>query len=452
MIFNYIYLFFIFLILLVLFVEMNSLNINYWLLLLFFLVIILIILNWSVINLNFVNKTLFKNNLSFLLCIIFTILMVGFWKEDSLDIYFLNFLVFFGSLIIVNTNQLFLVYLAIELQTFPIFVLICKEKFEIKASEAALKYFILGALSSGFFLLGCSMLYLNGLTLDLRIFQLSQHMNSFVEVSCLFIIISLIFKLALFPFHFWIADIYEGSSLKTITTIAILPKISIIYVFMQVLNYNDFITLVGLISVVVANISALNQSKIKRLLAYSGISHFGFIILMINFFNVESLQVGFFYLMIYTSIIVGMFLLMKETFFTKDYYLIELSGLNNLTIILGLSWVVLFLSISGIPPLSGFISKWFFFSNLVSENYIFLTVLLILASVIGVGYYLRIVKIMIFQSKNDYFNWSYILSKKSKDSTLNYVIIGWIIYLNIFLILNPNSFFIPIYYFLNYIY
>lgn len=431
---------------------MDLLSKKYSLLLILFFIIVVIVLNWDSINLNLITKTLFKNNLSFLLCMTFAILLVGFWRGDSLDIYFLNFLVFFGSLIVVNTNQLFLVYLAIELQTFPIFVLICKEKFEIKASEAALKYFILGALSSGFFLLGCSMLYLNGLTLDLKVFQLFQNTNSFIEISSIFIIISLIFKLALFPFHFWIADIYEGSSLRTITTIAILPKVSVVYVFMQILNYNHFIILVGLVSIVVGNVSALNQSKIKRLLAYSGISHFGFVVLMLNFFNIESLQVGFFYLMIYITIILGMFLLMKETVFTKDYYLIELSGLNNLTITLGLSWIVLFLSISGIPPLSGFISKWFFFLDLVSENYIFLSIVLVLASIVGVGYYLRIIKIMIFQSKNDYFNWCYILNRKSRSSTLNYCVIGWVVYLNLFLMLNPNSLFMSLYYFLNYIF
>ena len=186
--------------------------------------------------------------------------------------------------------------------------------------------------------------------------------------------------------------------------ISTLPKISVLSIVLQLLGYSNFFVLCALISIIIGTIGALNQTKLKRLLAYSGISHMGFIMLGLGILSNQGYEASFIYLFIYVITMVGLFLLIRVTMFTKNYFLIELGGQNISNKIIAFSWGVFFLSIAGIPPLSGFISKWLILSTIIDYQYLFSAFIGILFSAIAAGYYLRILKINYFQKSASYLN------------------------------------------------
>ena len=304
------------------------------------------------------------------------------------DNYFLFLLVVLGAIIVILSNHLFFIYLGLELQTFSSYILISKNK--IKGAEAGLKYFVLGGISSGFFLLAISILLSYGYSL-----YLSDIYNNIL----ILIILSLFFKLSLFPFYFWIPDIYEGSSWPVIG-ILLLPKISIISILIKFNYYynNSIFIIIAILSIIIGSLGAFNQSKIKRFLAYSGIAHIGFILLSIIFYSYD---ICLLYLFIY---IISISILLSITFYT-DEFIISIIHVNN---IIKITWAIVILSMAGIPPFSGFIVKFLILLITLTNNYYFSSLLIVGISIIGVSFYLRIVNILYF--KNIKFNyWKNIL-------------------------------------------
>lgn len=389
----------------------------------FFLTDIIFISNW-------------KFMILFLVLIIFIITVLTV-KEKNFDIYLLFILVFIGASIIIISDHLLVIYLGLELQTFSLFILISSNKKSIKGAEAGLKYFILGALSSGLYLLGLVLFFINGVSLNLKdlIFMLN---DSLVFIGCIFILISLSFKLTLAPFHFWIADIYEGSSWDVIMLIAIISKISVIVVFLQLIVNTSLIIFCCLLSVILGTIGAINQTKLKRLLAYSAISNVGFIILGFTIGNSLGYEVSFIYMFIYMVSSLFLFVTIISTNFLNNNFIIELGGLQYSNKILGLTWLLLLLSIAGIPPLSGFVGKWFVIWNTICFDYMFSSLILILFSIIGVGFYLRIIKIIYFQKKSSYFIWHEILKTKENTYSTNFLLLGFSVFFTVLFIININ--------------
>lgn len=170
------------------------------------------------------------------------------------------------------------------------------------------------------------------------------------------------------------------------------------------LGYSDLFVVCALLSITIGTMGALNQTKLKRLLAYSGISHMGFVILGFGILSNKGYEASFIYLFIYIMTMLGLFLLIKFTFFTKNYYLIELGGQNTSNKIIAFSWAVFFLSIAGIPPLSGFISKWLILTSVLDYKYLIASFIVVLFSAIAAGYYLRVLKISYFQKSSSYLN------------------------------------------------
>lgn len=348
-------------------------------------------------------------------------------------------MILFAAIMLIFSNHLILVYLLLELQTFSVFILISKNKSSIKGSEASLKYFILGALSSGLFLLGLSFIFSSNLSMSIEDLSILSNFECYtIKIGIILIILSLFFKLAIFPLHFWIADIYEGSSWGTLSIISTIPKISVLYILCQINIFSDFITFSSILSIIVGTLGALNQTKIKRLLAYSGISHMGFILLGLSIVNKLGYEASFLYLIIYISSILIIFLLTKYENFSTNNYIIELSSLNQYNKTLAFSWLIVLLSIAGIPPLSGFISKWFILSSMINFNFIIISVIGIIFSAIGAGYYLRIVKIIYFQKKGSYFLWNSIINSKYNCNITQSYFLGFLIYISIFIIVQPN--------------
>ena len=321
----------------------------------------------------------YRKLFNFIILIIMVIIYCSLPELDNFSRFFLLFLILNSSMIltynklnlefdpntllilnlistflIILSNNLFLLYLLIEIQTFSLFILIGKNKKSIKSIEAALKYFLMGGLSSGLFLLGLVFLYKNNINLDITNFNSLDLNNLGSKLSYLSINLSIIFKLALFPLQFWISDIYEGVNLNILLILSTLPKISLIVIILKIINNNSFYLSFSFFSIIIGSLGAFNQTKINRLIAYSGVANIGFIILSMNLLNSFGFESSLVYIIVY--------------FFTLSSLIIILSSSKNKFIIflnnswfnikpIGLVIVILILSLSGLPPLLGFFSK-----------------------------------------------------------------------------------------------
>nr|YP_010890005.1 NADH dehydrogenase subunit 2 [Stephalia dilata]WJJ69992.1 NADH dehydrogenase subunit 2 [Stephalia dilata] len=383
----------------------------------------------------------------FIFCIINNLV-----KKFNFEEWILSFLVLFGSIVIITCNHFLILYLGLEIQTFSLFILISKNRLWLKSSEAGLKYFILGALSSGLFLLGLTIIFINGYSLNIQDYIFSfWFKDNLLVISFLFILLSLFFKISLFPLHFWIPDIYEGSSWKVLGLVSTLPKISIIYILIQFKEITDIFIICALMSIIIGTLGALNQTKLKRLLAYSGISHIGFIILILNIGNQKGFTVNNIYLFIYILSLLSIIILISNLDLSQNNYIIELSSNQFINKIISISWVILLLSIAGIPPLSGFISKWLVLWTILEENYIISSLICILFSAIGAAYYIRLIKIIYFQKSSSFITWKSILINNNNNFlSVNYYFLGLLIYFILFFILKPN--FLFLFFNINFIY
>lgn len=397
------------------------------------LVLLSLILSQSLWDSNLFEINIWKGVFLFLVFISFFVIL-ELIEEKTFDVSCLLILVFIGSVVLILSDNLLLLYLGLELQTFSIFILIAKNRNSIKSSEAGLKYFMLGAISSGFFLLSIVIVFLYGLDLNLKHLLLLKE-DFIVYSSIVLITISFSFKLSLFPFHFWIPDIYEGSSWDIVSLVATLPKISMICVLIQILFNSNIVIVFSLLSISIGTLGALNQTKVKRLLGYSGISHMGFIILGLCCITNESLSIGGLYLIIYMLTMLSVFILIINSNF-KNEFIIEMGGIKFINNVLAITFILLILSIAGIPPLSGFISKWFLIWVIIDNQFNLSSFIIILFSAIGIGYYLRIVKIIYFQKKSSYFLWKNILEVKESKSEVPYLVLGFLFFTTLFLILN----------------
>lgn len=418
---------------------------------LYLAIVTIVVLFICVIDLSFIWATLKILSISnWELLFIVTIFLLGLWSlvlmgSSEFEIIVLIILLLLGSIFIVCTNQLVIIYLAIELQTFSLFVLMAKNKKSLKSAEGALKYFVLGAISSGIYLLGLSLISYEGafMTLgDLGLFW--SYDSSLIQGGILLVLLSLCFKLGLAPLHFWVADIYEASSWGVIAIISTIAKLTIIIILSKInLNIDILINLV-VISFIVGALSSMGQTKLKRLLGYSGVTHMGFILITLIIGCISGLESLLVYLFIYFSIIFGILSLSFLNKSSAENYLISLSKNHSNNKLLAFSWAVLFLSVAGIPPLSGFLAKWIVIVLMVDNNYIWTSILAVLLSALAAGYYLRIVKVNYFQKQSSYLVWSNILENKEPMSNGATVIVGINLYVSLFLLLNPQPLFLGV--------
>lgn len=387
--------------------------------------------------LKFANVVLLKEDLWFIVVLTWVYYFVNeISKDNSNDIYLLKFLVWVGSLTIILSSNLIYIYIGLEIQTFSLFVLISKNKNNIKSSEAGLKYFILGAISSGFYLLSTITLYSLFHSIDLTYLSLNHYDSNYYYGLILVLSLSLFFKLTLFPLHFWIPDIYEGSSSDIISFIASLPKISVLCLIIK-LNLSSYLLLyVGLISIMIGCLAGLNQTKVKRLFAYSSIAHLGFTVIGLSLYNVIGVNIGIIYFILYLLSSLGLIFLLIS-FSQEDIYIIELGGMNYFHSLWSILWISLFLSLAGLPPLLGFLGKWWIIVNLMNSNFIISTLIIILLSCISIAFYLRITKIIYFQSYSSYLIWHSVLRPKKLINN-SYYIINFLLYISLFGILVPN--------------
>lgn len=322
-----------------------------------------------------------------------------------------------GMLLLISSRDLILMYLSIETLSLSLYVLAAIRRSGQYSTEAGLKYFILGALSSGLLLFGSSLIYIiTGLTEFESISNyiwLSETSEIGLSLGAAFIIMALLFKLAAAPFHMWAPDVYEGASTIVTAFFAIVPKIAVLSLLITLI-YGPFlgifenliqpiIIISGLMSILVGSIAAINQTKIKRLLAYSAIAHMGWILIGLGVGTLMSIQATLIYIVLYILMSINSFAFVISYF--RGYgnnYITQLSGLSRKEPILAITFSLCLLSIAGIPPLAGFYSKYNILLALIDEKFIITSILGIVLSVIGSFYYIRIIQWMYFNNSSDY--------------------------------------------------
>ena len=321
-----------------------------------------------------------------------------------------------GMMVMISSNDLMVFYMGLELQSLALYVLATFNRDQLKSSEAGLKYFVLSALSSGLLLYGCSLVYgFSGSTnFDIISYQLNSNEYA-LTFGIVFILVGLAFKISAVPFHMWAPDVYEGSPTSVTLFFTIVPKIAALTVFIRFL-YVPFLNLIdqwqiiiiflSIASMLFGAIAAIGQKNIKRLIAYSSISHIGYTLAGLTTGSNDGIQSSIIYISIYVIMNLALFsclLMLKRN--NKYYENIEdLSGLSRNHPLLSLSFLIILFSLAGIPPLAGFFAKFYVFMAVLEQSMYFLAIVGLLSTVIAAFYYLRIIKIIYFDKETDKFD------------------------------------------------
>jgi NADH-quinone oxidoreductase subunit N len=318
-----------------------------------------------------------------------------------------------GMMVMISASHFLTLYLGLELMSLSLYAMVAFQRDSSEATEAAMKYFVLGALASGMLLYGMSLLY--GITGTLEIASVKQAIvklpadNVVMVFGLVLVVVGLAFKLGAVPFHMWIPDVYHGAPTSVTLYIGAAPKLAAFAMLMRLLvgglqdlagSWQDMLIIMAVLSMAIGNIVAIAQSNIKRMLAYSTISHVGFFLLgMINA-TPEGYSAALFYMLIYAFMGLGAFgvvILLSRAGFEAEN-LDDLKGLNQRKPWYALVMLLLMFSMAGVPPTAGFYAKLAVIQAVVNANLIWLAIVAVLFSVVGAFYYLRIVKLMYFDA------------------------------------------------------
>ena len=318
-----------------------------------------------------------------------------------------------GMMIMISSNDLIVFYMGLELQSLALYVLATFNRDQLKSSEAGLKYFVLSALSSGLLLYGCSLIYGFTGSTNFNLIALELNSNQYaITFGIVFILVGLAFKISAVPFHMWAPDVYEGSPTSVTLFFTMVPKIAALTVFIRFL-YVPFLNLIdqwqmiliflSIASMLLGAVAAIGQTNIKRLIAYSSISHIGYALAGLATGSNEGIQSSVIYITIYILMNLGLFsclLMMKRN---NVYYedIDDLSGLSKNHPLISLSLLVILFSLAGIPPLAGFFAKFYVFKSVLEQSMYFLAIVGLLSTVVAAFYYLRIIKIMYFDKEKE---------------------------------------------------
>ena len=362
-----------------------------------------------------------------------TMVMVLFYSRAYLldrpamnkgEYYVLALFATLGMMVMISANHFVTLYVGLELLSLSLYALVAMNRDSVTSTEAAMKYFVLGALASGMLLYGMSMLY--GATGTLEITELAEVLYSgetnrtVLVFGLVFLVAGLAFKLGVVPFHMWIPDVYHGAPTPVTLLIGSAPKFAAFAIVMRLLvsglitlsaDWQGMLIILSVLSMAIGNLAAIAQTNIKRMLAYSAISHMGFMLLGIVTgvvsgdarFALNAYSSSMFYVIAYvlmTTAAFGMILLMAKTGFEADQ-LDDFKGLNKRTPwFAGIMLMVMF-SMAGVPFFIGFFAKLSVLQAVVAAGYLWLAIVAILFSLIGAFYYLRVVKLMYFDQPED---------------------------------------------------
>ena len=331
------------------------------------------------------------------------------------EYYSLTLFAALGMMVMASSNHFLSLYLGLELLSLSLYAMVALRRDSGRSSEAAIKYFVLGAIASGMLLYGMSMIY--GATGNLNIEAIVSSINSgnsdlnLLRLGLVFIIVGVGFKLGAVPFHMWIPDVYQGSPTSVTLLIGTAPKIAAFAFIIRLLaeslghpslhqEWSQMLTVLAVASLLIGNVVAIAQTNFKRMLAYSTIAHMGFLLLGFLTGSMNGYSASLFYILTYVFMALAGFgvilLLSKDGFEAEE--LSDLGGLSRSNPWSAFLLMIVMFSMAGIPPTVGFWSKLFIIQSVIEFESVWLAVVAVMTSLIGAFYYLRVVKIMYFDS------------------------------------------------------
>ena len=334
----------------------------------------------------------------------------GLFKNEF---YVLGLFSICGMMVMVSASHLLTLYLGLELMSLCLYSMIAFYRDDSLAVESAMKYFVLGALASSILLYGMSLLY--GLTGSLELSAINSAVSEMDEnnlaliLAVVFIVVALAFKLGAVPFHMWVPDVYHGAPTSTTAFIGAAPKIAAFALMFRLLvggledlhdMWQQMLIILALLSVAVGNIIAIAQDNLKRMLAYSTISHMGFFLFGILSGTDAGYSASLFYVLVYATMscaAFGLILYLSAKDFESDR-LNDLKGLSKRSPWLALLILILMFSMAGVPPTAGFFAKLSVVQALVDANLVWVAVTAVILAVVGAYYYLRIIKLVYFDA------------------------------------------------------
>ena len=335
-------------------------------------------------------------------------------KEHELvkgEYFVLGLFAVLGMMVMVSAYSLLTIYLGLELLSLSLYAMVAMNRDSQQSAEAAMKYFVLGALASGMLLYGISMLYGISGAIDLGSLSayIAQQENTglLLAFGLVFVVVGIAFKLGAVPFHMWVPDVYQGSPTSVTLFISSAPKIAAFAMAIRLLvdgmaglvnDWQGMLMILSVLSIAAGNIIAISQTNIKRMLAYSTIAHIGFLLLGIASGSYSGYAGSMFYVICYALMSMGAFgmiILLGRKGYEADT-LDDFKGLATRSPWFAFMMLILMFSMAGVPPLVGFWAKWFVIKEVVAMGHIWLAAVAVLFSVIGAYYYLRLVKLMYF--------------------------------------------------------
>ncbi|HTO34456.1 MAG TPA: NADH-quinone oxidoreductase subunit NuoN [Pararhizobium sp.] len=316
-----------------------------------------------------------------------------------------------GMLLMISANDLISVYLALELQSLALYVVAAMHRDNLRSTEAGLKYFVLGALSSGMLLYGMSLVYgFTGHTgFEGIAAALSAETRSLGLVfGLVFILAGVAFKISAVPFHMWTPDVYEGAPTPVTAFFAAAPKVAAMAMLIRLViapfqpimhDWQQVIVFISIASMLLGSFAAIGQTNIKRLMAYSSIGHMGYALVGISAGSMAGIRGVLIYMLVYMVMTLGTFaciMAMKRKDGNHVENVDDLTGLSQTNPLMATVLTVMMFSLAGIPPLAGFFAKYFVFMAAIEAHLYALAIIGVLASVVGAYYYLRVVKLMWF--------------------------------------------------------
>jgi len=341
------------------------------------------------------------------------IMSVGFAREEKFDKFeypVLIVLATLGMLLMISANDMIGLYLGLELQSLALYVVAAINRDNVRSTEAGLKYFVLGALSSGMLLYGISLVY--GYTGSTSFETIAAALSGSerqigLVFGLVFLLAGLAFKISAVPFHMWTPDVYEGAPTPVTAFFAAAPKMAAMALLVRVTvgafepiaaDWQQIVVFIAIASMALGSFAAIGQRNIKRLMAYSSIGHMGFALVGLASNSAEGVRGVVIYMLIYLVMTLGTFafiLAMRRKEGNVEE-ISDLAGLSNTNPVMAMVMTILMFSLAGIPPLAGFWAKWYVFLAAINAELYALAVIGVLTSVVGAYYYLRIIKIMWF--------------------------------------------------------
>jgi len=327
------------------------------------------------------------------------------------DFYTLSLFALLGVMLLISANSLVMIYLGLELISLSVYALVAFNRESGRGSEAAMKYFVLGSMASGMLLYGMSMIY--GATGSLALNDIAEAISRqgssdiLLIFGLVFVVVGIAFKFGIVPFHMWIPDVYEGAPVAVTLFISSLPKLAAFAMAFRLLHsglgdlhihWQGMLQIMALLSIVVGNLAAIMQTNIKRMLAYSTISHMGFVLLGLLPGTAFGYSASMYYVIVYalmSTAAFGMVIMLSEGGVEADR-LEDFKGLNQRNPFYAAIMGIVMFSMAGVPPMVGFFAKWMVIKAAMEAGLFWLAIAAVVFAVVGAFYYLRVIKFMYF--------------------------------------------------------